>query len=178
MRTLFFLAVAPSLLLAQQGVPISGGDIERLNPARVLIEQRETLKIDKEQLASLEAIRKAFDADLKIVADSVKRHQRAITTPPPMLKRPPEGKPETRKDSISRAKLDSTNRIKQDAYFETVTTGRRDLAAGLLALKDRFDTDLAKVSALLNETQRTTAALSLERTAAEFTRRLRLANVR
>jgi hypothetical protein len=179
MRPILLLAVAPTFLLAQrEGVPISGGDIERLNPARVLIDQRDQLKLEKEQLTALEVLRKAFDTDAKLMADSVKRYQRAITTPPPLLKRPPEGKPETRKDSISRAKLDSNNRIRNDEYFETVTAGRRDLAAALLTLKDRFDADLAKVSAVLNDSQRTTAALSLERAATEFTRRLRLANVR
>jgi hypothetical protein len=95
-----------------------------------------------------------------------------------MLRRPPEGKPETRKDSLSRAKLDSTNREKRDKYFETVTTGRRDLAAALLALKDLFDASLAETIQTLDGTQHTSAALMLEQTSQEFTRRLRLANIR
>ena len=163
---------------AQQGAPITAKDIERLDPARIILDRREALKLQKEQIVVLDSMRKAFDDSAKKVADDVRRHQRAITTPPPMLRRPPEGKPETRKDSLERAKLDSTNRVKRDRYFETVTTGRRDLATGLLALKELFDSTLAATIKSLDGSQHTSAALSLERASEEFTRRLRLANVR
>jgi hypothetical protein len=161
-----------------EGVPISHGDIDRLTPARVILERREPLKLGKAQIATLDSLGRVFADSAKRLADSVRKYQRAITTAPPMLKRPPEGKPETKKDSLKRAQLDSTNRAKRDAYFETVTTGRRDLAAALLALKDLFDASLAATIQSLDGTQHTTAALALEQTADEFTRRLRLANIR
>ncbi len=164
--------------LAQQGVPITGKDIERLDPAQVILDRAEALKLQKTQIVALDSLRKVFDDSAKKVADEVRKHQRAITTPPPLLRRPPEGKPETRKDSLERAKLDSTNRVKRDRYFETVTTGRRDLAAALLTLKELFDATLASTISALDGTQHTSAALSLERASEEFTRRLRLANVR
>jgi hypothetical protein len=162
----------------QEGVQLRGGDIERLNPARVILDRDEELKLEKAQIVRLDSLRKAFDANAKRMAEDVKKYQRAVTTPPPMLKRPPEGKPETRKDSLARAKLDSTNRMKRDSYFETVTAGRRDLAATLLALKELFDAHLTSTIAALNGSQHTAAALSLERASEEFTRRLRMANVR
>jgi hypothetical protein len=163
---------------AQQGAPITAKDIERLDPARIILARRDALKLQKEQIAVLDSMRKAFDDSAKKVAEDVRRHQRAITTPPPLLRRPPDGRPETRKDSLDRAKLDSTNRVKRDRYFETVTTGRRDLATGLLALKELFDSTLASTIKALDGSQHTSAALSLERASEEFTRRLRLANVR
>lgn len=177
---LAFLGLALSALpaTAQRGVPLSHKEIERLNPVRVILDRRENLKVEDAQLPRLDSLKKAFEDSAKKVADDVKRYQRAVTTAPPMLRRPPDGKPETRKDSLSRAKLDSTNRVKRDQYFETVTAGRRDLAAALLALKELFDETLAATIAALNGSQHTAAALSLERTSEEFTRRLRLANVR
>jgi hypothetical protein len=161
-----------------EGVPISHKDVERLSPAAVILDRRDQLKLQATQVTTLDSLRRAFDDSAKFLADRVKGYQREITVPPPLLKRPPEGKPETRKDSLSRAKLDSTNRIKRDAYFERVTTGRRDLAAGLLSLKELFDASLAATIQVLDGTQHTTAALTLEQTSEEFTRRLRLANVR
>lgn len=161
-----------------EGIPISHKDVERMSPAGVVLGRREQLKLEKTQILKLDSLRRAFEDTAKRVADSVKEYQRQITTAPPMLKRPPEGKPETRKDSLERAKLDSTNRRKSDAYFATVTTGRRDLAAALLALKDLYDASLAATIQALDGTQHTTAALTLEQTSEEFTRRLRLANVR
>jgi hypothetical protein len=183
--TLFIAAlVVPSVSEAQrrfqvpEGVPISHKDVERLSPAGVVLSRREPLKLEKPQIAKLDSLRRAFEDTAKRVADNVKQYQRAINTAPPLLKRPPEGKPETRKDSLERAKLDSTNRLKRDKYFETVTTGRRDLAGALLALKDLFDASLAATIQALDGAQHTTAALTLEQTSEEFTRRLRLANVR
>ena len=167
-----------AVLLAQQGVPLREGDIERLNPSRVILDRRVELKLDKTQIAVLDSMRKAFDNTAKRMADEVRKHQRAITSPPPLLREPPDARPETRKDSLERAKLDSTNRMKRDRYFETVTAGRRDLAAALLALKELFDTNVATATALLHDNQGVTAALALEGASAEFTRRLRLANVR
>jgi hypothetical protein len=161
-----------------EGVPISHKDMERLSPAAVILSRKDQLKLTAAQVARLDSLRRSFADTGNVLSDRVKQYQRAITTAPPMLKRPPEGKPETRKDSLSRAKLDSTNRLKRDQYFETVTTGRRDLAAALLALKDLFDTSLAATIQALDGTQHTTAALTLEQTSDEFTRRLRLANVR
>lgn len=161
-----------------EGIPISHKDIERLSPAGVILARREQLKLDKPQLEKLDSLRRAFEDTAKRVADNVKDYQRAINSAPPLLKRPPEGKPETRKDSLERAKLDSTNRQKSDAYFAKVTTGRRDLAAALLTLKDLYDASLAATIQALDGTQHTTAALTLEQTSEEFTRRLRLANVR
>src|SRR4051794_6405156 len=85
---------------AQLGTPIGGGDIEHLNPARVLLDHKKDLRLDQGQISSLETLRKAFDADGKVKADSIRKAQRAITAPPPLTRRPPEGKPETRKDSL------------------------------------------------------------------------------
>lgn len=161
-----------------EGVPISHKDVDRLSPASVILDRKEQLKLDKAQIATIDSMRRAFVDSASRLADEVRKSQRAISTAPPLLRRPPEGKPETRKDSLERAKLDSTNRRKRDAYFETVTTGRRDLAATLLALKDLFDANLAATIQALDGTQHTTAALTLEQTSQEFTRRLRLANIR
>lgn len=172
------LAAFPLTMAAQQGAPIHSGDIERLNPARVLLDVREQLRLSRPQVDSLERIRQAFDRDGKALADTVKRNQRAITTAPPLLRRPPEGRPETRKDSVERAKLDSTNRVKRDRYFEQVTTGRRDLAEALLSLKALFDSAADRTTAILTPEQETAGRLALERASEEFTRRLRLANVR
>jgi hypothetical protein len=88
-----------------EGIPISHGDIDRLTPARVILERREALKLQKAQIAKLDSIGRAFGDSAKKLADSVKKYQRAVTTAPPMLKRPPEGKPETKKDSLKRAQL-------------------------------------------------------------------------
>jgi hypothetical protein len=182
---LFAALLAPSVSEGQrrfqqvpEGIPITHKDVERLSPAGVVLSRREPLKLEKPQIAKLDSLRRAFEDTAKRVADNVKKYQRAINTAPPLLKRPPEGKPETRKDSLERAKLDSTNRLKRDKYFETVTTGRRDLAEALLALKELFDASLASTIQALNGAQHTTAALTLEQTSEEFTRRLRLANVR
>ena len=169
---------AQARLAPQEGIPISGKDVERLSPQTAVLARKDQLKLDKAQIARLDSARRVYVDSAGRLADEVRRSQRAVTTAPPMLKRPPEGKPETRKDSLSRAKLDSTNRQKRDEYFEKVTTGRRDLAAALLALKDLFDANLASTIQLLDGTQHTTAALALEQTSEEFTRRLRLANVR
>jgi hypothetical protein len=165
-------------LAAQEGAPLHPRELERLNPVRVILDRKAQLKLQPPQVIRLDSMRKAFDDSARHLADDVKRHQRAITTAPPLLRRPPEGKPETRKDSLSRAKLDSSNRAKRDKYFETVTTGRRDLAASLLALKTLFDSTLASTILALDGSQHTAAALSLERASDEFTRRLRLANIR
>jgi hypothetical protein len=162
----------------QEGVPVSRKDLERLDPARLVFDRRDALKLDKRQLAKLDSLRKAFDGRAGRLADSVKQEQRAITTPPPLIKRPPEGKPETHKDSVSRAKLESENRVKRDKYFETVTAGRRDLAATLLAIKALFDANLAATIQVLDGSQHTTMALELEQASEELTRRLRLANIR
>jgi hypothetical protein len=167
-----------AVFLAQQGVPLRDGDIERLNPSRVVLDRRVELKLDKTQIAVLDSMRKIFDDSAKKMAADVRKHQRAITSPPPLLREPPDARPETRKDSLERAKLDSTNRLKRDRYFETVTAGRRDLAASLLALKDLFDNSVTSATALLNNDQGMTATLALEGASSEFTRRLRLANVR
>jgi len=186
---LAFLAIAsaaPSIAQAQrrafqappEGVPISHKDVERLSPAGIILGRKDQLKLEKPQIAKLDSLRRAFDDSARRLADKVHDSQRQVTTPPPMLKRPPEGKPETHKDSLNRAKLDSANRRMRDEYFETVTSGRRDLAADLLALKDLFDASLAATIQALDGTQHTTAALTLEQASEEFTRRLRLANVR
>jgi hypothetical protein len=161
-----------------EGVPISGKDIDRMTPARVILERREPLKLEKAQVSRLDSLARVFGDSAKRLADSVRKYQRAVTTAPPMLKRPPEGKPETKKDSVKRADLERDNRAKRDKYFETVTAGRRDLAAALLALKELFDTSLAATIQALDGAQHTAAALALEQTSDEFTRRLRLANVR
>jgi hypothetical protein len=172
------LAAFPLTMAAQQGAPIQSGDIERLNPARVLLDLRKQLRLSRPQVDSLDKIRQAFDRDGKALADTVKRSQRAITTAPPLLRRPPEGRPETRKDSLERAKLDSTNRVKRDRYFDQVTTGRRDLAEALLSLKALFDSTADRTTAILTPDQETGGTLALERASEAFTRRLRLANVR
>jgi hypothetical protein len=182
----FFLVLAVTQAGAQsrrgfqqpEGVPISHKDIERLSPASVVLDRREQLRLEKTQIAKLDSLHRAFNDSASFLADKAREYQRQITVAPPMLKRPPEGKPETRKDSLERAKLDSTNRLKRDKYFETVTTGRRDLAAALLGLKELFDASLAATIQALDGTQHTTAALTLEQTSQEFTRRLRLANIR
>lgn len=176
--TLATLAAFPVTMAAQQGAPIQAGDIERLNPARVVLDLRKPLRLSKLQMDSLERLRQAFDRDAKALADTVKRAQRAITTAPPLLRRAPDGRPETRKDSLERAKLDSTNRVKRDRYFELVTTGRRDLAAALLALKALFDSTADRTTAVLEPEQETGGTFALERASEAFTRRLRLANVR
>ena len=180
MRLSLFIAAAviAAPLGAQQGVPLQAKEIERLNPARVILDRRQELKLEAPQVARLDSMRRVFDDTAKHLADDVRKNQRKITTAPPLLRRPPEGKPESRKDSVSRAKLESDNRAKRDEYFEVVTTGRRDLAATLLELKTLFDANLAATIQALDGGQYTTAALSLERASAEFTRRLRLANVR
>lgn len=181
MRITLCLLLLASPALAQrvtEGVPISGKDVDRMSPAAVILSRREPLRLEQPQAQKLDSLHKAFADSAKRLADDVNKAQRAITTAPPMIRRPPEGKPETRKDSLSRAKLDSTNREKRDRYFETVTTGRRDLAAALLALKDLFDLSLAATIQALDGTQHTSAALMLEQTSQEFTRRLRLANIR
>lgn len=175
------IAILSNALPAQrraEGIPLSGGDIERLNPATVVARHEKAVKLEKRQLAVLDTLRQAFDRDARRLADSVKKYQRAITTAPPLLRKAPERRPATRKDSLERAKLDSTNRVKRDKYFEQVTGGRRDLAAGLLALKELFDTNVTIVSAALNPDQQNGAALALEAASEEFTRRLRLANIR
>jgi hypothetical protein len=164
--------------LVQEGIPLRKGDIERLNPASVILSRRRDLRIEKPQVARLDSLRKVFDDSAKAMAEDVKKYQRAITTAPPLLRRPSDARPETRKDSLERARLDSTNREKRDRYFGTVTAGRRDLATTLLALKELFDTTLAATIAALNGSQHTAAALSLEQASEEFTRRLRLANIR
>lgn len=185
MRTILLslaaIAVLSNALPAQrraEGIPLSGGDIERLSPAKVVSQHRKALKLEKRQLEVLDTLRKSFDRDAMRLADSVRKYQRAITTAPPLLRKAPDGRPETRKDSLERAKLDSTNRVKRDKYFERVTGGRRDLAAVLLALKELFDTSVTRVSAALNPDQQNGAALALEAASEEFTRRLRLANIR
>lgn len=182
MRLALIALLASSPALAQQsrqeGVPISRKDLERLSPAGVMLSRKDQLKLDKAQIVRLDSMKRAFVDTADRVAEGVRKSQRDITTAPPMLKRPPEGKPLTHKDSVERAKLDSTNRLKRDLYFEKVTTGRRDLAAALLALKDLFDANLASTIQALDGTQHTTAALTLEQVSEEFTRRLRLANVR
>lgn len=175
---MLLLPLLTAVLLAQQGAPLRSGDLERLNPSRVVLDRKAPLKLEKAQVAVLDSLRKAFDKTAKVLADEVKRHQRAITSPPPLLRRPSDERPETRKDSLDRAKLDSTNRVKRDRYFETVTAGRRDLATALLALKELFDANAVKASAVLNEDQRMAATMALDAAAEEFTRRLRLANVR
>lgn len=171
-------AVFAAPAAAQEGASLPVKELERLNPARVVLDRRDQLKLSPAQVTQLDSMRKVFDDSTRHLADDARKHQRAISTPPPLLRRPPEGKPETRKDSVSRAKLDSTNRIKRDRYFETVTTGRRDLAATLLALKDLFDANLTAVIPVLDGGQHTAVSLELERASEEFTRRLRLANVR
>lgn len=185
MRTrlvLLALIAGPVAAFAQfrgaEGVPVRSGDIERLNPAGIAIDRRKELRLDQVQLKTLDTLRKAFDRDGKRMADSIRLSQRKITTPPPLLRRPPDGKPESRKDSLARARLDSTNRVKRDRYFDEVTTGRRDLATILLALKDLFDRHHEAVNAVLNADQRTMTSMQLEAASEEFTRRLRLANIR
>jgi hypothetical protein len=178
-KVALLLAVLASPLAAQnEGIPITGKDIERLSPARIILDRREPLRLTPAQVTRLDSIRRVYEDSARTLADQVKENQRAITIAPPLLRRPPEGKPETHKDSLSRAKLDSTNRKKRDEYFATVTAGRRDLAAALLALKDLFDANLAATVQSLDGTQHTTAALTLDQTSQEFTRRLRLANIR
>ena len=171
-------ALAQGYQRVPEGVPISHKDVERMSPAGVMLARRQPLRLEQPQILKLDSLHKAFADSAKRLANEVNDDQRAINSAPPMLKRAPEGKPETRKDSLSRAKLDSTNREKRDKYFETVTTGRRDLAAALLALKELFDASMAATIQVLDGTQHTTAALMLEQTSDEFTRRLRLANVR
>jgi hypothetical protein len=178
-KVALLLATLASPLAAQsEGVPISGKDIERLSPARIILDRRESLRLEPAQATKLDSVRRVYEDSAKVIADQVRQYQRAITIAPPLLRRPPDGKPETHKDSVSRAKLDSTNRRKRDEYFQTVTTGRRDLAAALLALKELFDANLAATIQSLDGTQHTTAALTLDQTSQEFTRRLRLANIR
>jgi hypothetical protein len=169
---------SPLAAQIQEGVPITGKDIERLSPARIILDRRESLRLEPIQVTKLDSVLKVYEDSAKDLADHVRQYQRAITIAPPLLRRPPEGKPETLKDSLSRARLDSTNRKKRDEYFETVTSGRRDLAGALLALKDLFDANLASTIQSLDGTQHTTAALTLDQTSQEFTRRLRLANIR
>ncbi|MEO5567039.1 MAG: hypothetical protein ABIR92_01015 [Gemmatimonadaceae bacterium] len=185
MRTILLsltaIAVLSPALLAQrrvEGLPLSGGDIERLNPAHVVARHQKALKLEQRQLAVLDTLRMAFDRDGRRMADSVRKYQRAITTAPPLLRKAPETRPVTRKDSLDRAKLDSTNRVKRDKYFEQVTGGRRDLASALLALKELFDTNVTIVSGALNPDQQNGTVLALEAASEEFTRRLRLANIR
>jgi hypothetical protein len=171
-------ALAQRGRFAPEGNPITPGDIERLAPARVVIDQKKALKLEPARLTTLDSLRKAFVDSAKLLANDVRKHQRAITSAPPLLKAVSDEKPTTKKDSLERAETDSTNRMKRDKYFETVTAGRRDLAIALLALKDLFDSSMASTIAALDGSQHTAAALSLERASEEFTRRLRLANIR
>src|SRR5829696_3921412 len=68
-------------------------------------------------------------------------------------------------------------------YFAEFAAGLQDVlthsgTVPLLALKELFDASLAATIAALDGAQHTAAALTLERTSDEFTRRLRLANIR
>src|SRR3954471_21885981 len=82
---------APSASYAQQGTPIGSGDIERTSPGRVLLQRKKELRLDNRQVAALDSLSRDFERQARVLADSIRKSQRAITTAPPMLRRPPEG---------------------------------------------------------------------------------------
>jgi hypothetical protein len=157
---------------------IKAGDFEELGPARIVIESRKELGLDAAQMTQLEELRKAFDTDAKRWADDIKRQHKTLLAAPPTLKRPPEEKPRTHKDSVSRERLETSNREKTDRYLEGQAAARRDLSEAMLKIRAAYDATSTATLALLTTEQRTTMAKPLEDASNELTARLRQANIR
>lgn len=153
-------------------------DIEELGPARLIAERSKELALDKPQLGKLEEMRKAFDADAKRWANDIKRMHRVLLSRPPMIQPRSDAKPETAKDSVKRARRDSTDRATLDAYSESQAKARRELGETMLKIRAAYDSTATATVAILTETQRLYMNPLLESASNELTFRLREANIR
>lgn len=157
---------------------IKRGDLHDLDPANVLVRNRDLLGLDKSQVARLDSLRKPFEDRADRLADSIKKSQRLVATFPPDLKDLPDDKPVTHKDSVKYHNIDSTNRARTDQYEQETANGRRDLSEALLALKTFYDDTGVKASAILTPEQRVKASQPLADASDQLTRLVRRANIR
>jgi hypothetical protein len=167
-------AQRPRIMLPE----IKRGDLHNLDPANVVLRNRDRLGLDKSQIARLDTLRKSFEERADQLADSIKRSQKEVATFPPDLKRLPDDKPVTHRDSLKFRSIDSTNSAKTDEYEQVTARGRRDLSTALLALKSLYDDTAERANTILTPDQRVKANQPLADASDYLTGLIRRANIR
>ena len=152
--------------------------LEELSPARIVSENQKDLALDGTQATQIQALRQAFASDAKRYAGVVKRFQKIISANPPSLKRPPEAKPTTKKDSVKRARDDSLNQVKHDGYVERVTAARSSLGETMLRIRAAYDSAAVKTLGVLRDDQRAKIGARIDEASDALTSLLRRANIR
>jgi hypothetical protein len=185
LRKLILLTVLalPAALPGQRGAPgfaeLRKGDLEQLNPARLVVDTFKGLPMDRAQFARLDSIRKRFDADASQYAKQVSRLQRQVLARGPLVgRRRSAERPATAKDSVERAKKDSIEQAKLDKHEEEVSAARRTLGETMLTIRAAYDSTLVRTRAILTAEQLQRVDPLLESASNELTIRLRQANVR
>jgi len=157
---------------------IHSRDIVSVSPATTVLRMKKDLGLDDKQVSRLEEVRNAFAADARRWADDIRHFQQEIAQDPPYITRLPDRRPRTHKDSVSRAKKDSSNIRKSDRYLEALAAGRRGLGATMLSVQSGYIATLTTTKGILTDQQREMVKQPLDSAASEFILRLRHANIR
>jgi hypothetical protein len=200
--TLILSLALPALVLAQRG---RGGqsrgngrggtrpeprpelrtkDLENLNPARIAIDRQKDLALTTDETARLDSAAKAYDLQAKDFGKGIDTLQNIMVNAVRSLMGNPKGlaphvsrdPPKSPKDSIGRARNDSTDQAKADRDQERYMAAHDALSSTLLRIRAAYDDKLSTVNALLTEDQRRKIGPWFESASDELTARLHAAN--
>ena len=200
--TLILSLALPALVLAQRGRdPSRGGgrggtrrdpppptlrtkDLENLNPARIAIDRQKDLALTADETARLDSAAKAYDLQAKDFGKGIDTLQNIMGNAVRNLMGNPKGlaphvsrdPPKSPKDSIGRARNDSTDQAKADRDQERYQAAHDALSSTLLRIRAAYDDKLSTVNALLTEDQRRKIGPWFESASDELTARLHAAN--
>lgn len=199
--TLILSLALPALSLAQRGRdPSRGGgrggsrrdpppelrtkDLENLNPARIAIDRQKDLALTADETARLDSAARVYDLEAKEFGRGVDTLQNIMVNAVRNLMGNPRGlaphvsrdPPKSPKDSIERARNDSTDQAKADRDQERYMAAHNALSSTLLRIRAAYDDKLSTVNALLTEDQRRTIGPWFESASDELTARLHAAN--
>lgn len=161
-------------------------DLEALNPARIAFERQKDLELTASQFSRLDTIAGAYDLEAKDFGKAIdtlqnvmqKAARSLMTNPKGNGPRVPRNPPTSTKDSISRARDDSTDQAKADRDQERYMAARNALTSTLLGIRESYDARLSAIDALLTDDQRRKIGPWFESASGELTNRLHWANAR
>jgi hypothetical protein len=159
-------------------------DLENLNPARIAIERQKDLALTADETARLDSAAKAYDLEAKDFGKGIDTLQSIMGNAVRNLMGNPRGlaphvsrdPPKSPKDSIGRARNDSTDQAKADRDQERYMAAHDALSSTLLRIRAAYDDKLNTVNALLSEDQRGKIAPWFASASDELTARLHAAN--
>ena len=167
-----------------QPVELRTKDLESLNPAKIALERRKDLELTTDQAKRLDSAAEAYEGEAKEFGRGVDTLQNIMRDAERSLGNNPvvngtnvrRNRPESAKDSVSRARNDSIDQAKADRDQERHRAARNALTTSLLKIREAYDARLSSISALLTEDQRRKIGPWFDAASEELTARLHEAN--